>query len=110
MTHDEVQAWLDRFAPWEEPTRGRQAVVDEWLAQRDPPGSWQAAYEPVAVEGDVAVTRGVSRYFEPDGSPKRTYHNVWVLRFDRDGRCSSFTDWYMREPGPEPPEPAESAA
>ena len=88
-------------SPWEEPTRGRQAVVDAWLAHKDPPGSWQASWEPVALEGDVAVTRGVSRYFEADGPPKRTYHNVWILRFDAWGRCSSYTDWFMPEPQPD---------
>jgi len=126
MNHDDVQAWLDhyveawrtydprligdlfsddveyRFVPWDEPTRGRQAVVEAWLAHQDPPDSWQASWEPVALERDVAVTRGVSRYFEPDGSPRVTYHNVFVLRFDPYGRCASFTDWFMREPGPEP--------
>jgi hypothetical protein len=126
MNRDDVQAWLDRyveawrtydraligdlfsedveyrFVPWEEPTHGRQAGVETWLANQDPPGSWQASWEPVALDGDVAVTRGVSRYFEPDGSPKLTYHNVFVLRFDPYGQCASFTDWFMREPEPQP--------
>lgn len=26
------------------------------------------------------------------------YHNLWVLRFTDDGRCRSFTEWYMEAP------------
>src|ERR671931_389438 len=43
------------YHPWEEPLRGRTAIVSDWLANQDPPGSWEAAYQPVAVDGDVAV-------------------------------------------------------
>lgn len=125
MNHSDVQAWLDRyveawrtydraligdlfsedaeylFHPWDEPVLGRQAIVDAWFEDQDAPGTWQAAYEPVAVEGDVAVARGLSRYFHADGSLARVYQNLWILRFDEDGRCRSFTEWYMKEPDTE---------
>ncbi|HEX8132750.1 MAG TPA: nuclear transport factor 2 family protein, partial [Actinomycetes bacterium] len=43
-----------RYHPWDEPVRGRAAIVADWRADQDPPGSWEAAYEPLAVDGDVA--------------------------------------------------------
>jgi hypothetical protein len=27
------------------------------------------------------------------------YSNLWVIRFDADGRCREFTEWYMRRNG-----------
>lgn len=130
MTHDDVQAWLDRYVeawrtydaerigdlfsadaeyryhPWDDPVRGRAAIVTTWLepsgsaSQRDAPGSWDASYEPLFVADDVAVTTGTTRYFGPDGSLVRVYHNLWVLRFDAEGRAREFSEWYMKEPAP----------
>jgi hypothetical protein len=69
--------------------------VADWLANQDPPGSWEAAYQPVAVDGDVAVSTGRSRYFEADGSLAREYWNSYLLAFDGAGRCRQFTEWFM---------------
>jgi hypothetical protein len=87
-----------RWHPWdegEEMVVGRQAIVDAWLGDRDDPGSWTAEYEPYAVEGDDAVAVGVSRYLKDDGSLDREYHNVFLCRFDDDGRCREFTELFM---------------
>jgi ketosteroid isomerase-like protein len=87
-----------RWHPWdegEEMVVGRQAIVDAWLGDRDDPGSWTAEYEPYAVEGDDAVAIGVSRYLQDDGSLDREYHNVFLCRFDADGRCREFTELFL---------------
>jgi hypothetical protein len=114
MTRERVQAWLDayvsawrsydagaigalfsdaaeyRYHPYDEPLRGRQAIVDDWLDDRDEPGSWEAAYEPLLVEGDAAVATGETRY-----ANGRVFSNLFVLEFNDEGRCRSFTEWYM---------------
>ena len=87
-----------RYRPWYEPVRGRDAIVRDWLEDRDEPGSWDAQYEPWAVDGDAAVARGTTAYFRPDGSVEQRYHNVFLMRFDGEGRCREFTEWYMNEP------------
>jgi hypothetical protein len=87
-----------RWHPWdegEEMVVGRQAIVDAWLGDRDDPSSWTAAYEPYAVDGDDAVAVGVSRYLKDDGSLDREYHNVFLCRFDAEGRCREFTELFM---------------
>jgi uncharacterized protein (TIGR02246 family) len=76
---------------------GRDAIVAAWLDEGDPPGSWQAAYEPYAVEDDRAVAIGRSEYFASGKGAARIYHNAYLLRFDADGRCAEFTEFYMRE-------------
>src|ERR671914_328363 len=87
-----------RYHPWDEGDdvpRGRDAIVSDWVepegqaSQRDEPGSWEAQYEPYAVDGSRAVAVGWSRYFtDATGSAERTlYHNAYLLEFDDDGRC-----------------------
>lgn len=91
-----------RFQPWDgdgEAVRGRAAIVANWLETPDEPDSWEAAYEPWAVDGDRSVALGTSRYLATDDAPEAEFHNVFLLRFDDDGRCVEFTDVYMRRPG-----------
>ncbi|MEA2609382.1 MAG: hypothetical protein QOJ75_1625 [Chloroflexota bacterium] len=127
MTRDDVQRWLDayiaawrtydpaaigdlfseaaeyRFHPWDEPVRGRDAIVRAWVApgdnesQRDEPDAWEARYEPYAVEGDRAVAVGWSRYRAEGDTPEKLYHNCYLLEFDADGRCRGFTEFFIEQ-------------
>jgi ketosteroid isomerase-like protein len=96
-----------RFHPSDKPTVGREAVVEAWLgegdhagaSEPDQPGTFEAEYHPVAVEGQAAVAVGRSSYRdEPGGEIKRVYDNCFVMRFDDDGRCAEFTEWFMLQP------------
>ena len=124
MTHEQLQDWLDRYLeawrtydpeqiadlfsedavyryhPYDEPITGRDAVVRSWTGEggpdRDEPGTWEASYESYAIDGDRAVATGRSSYRrEPGGDFYRTYYNCFVMRFDDEGRCSEFTEWFM---------------
>jgi hypothetical protein len=122
MNSSDVQAWLDayvaawranerepievlftddaeyRYSPWdagEGMVHGLEAIVASWLKQPDDPGAWDAHYEPYAVEGERAVAVGWSRYAARDDQPERTYHNAYLLEFAPDGRCRSFTEFFM---------------
>ena len=92
MDHAAFKAWLDRyidawrlldpvaigdlfspdvryaFDPFEEAVVGRPAVVAAWLADPDEPGSWEADYEVLAIDGDVCVAHGRTRYLTDDRS------------------------------------------
>ena len=123
MDRARVQAWLDAYVhawktydkdaignlfsedvtycydPYSVPIRGREAVVASWLEQPDSPGTYDGHYEPLLIEGDYAVTNGRSRYFEQDGStPRAEWDNLFVLRFDSEGRCMEYREWYMPRP------------
>ena len=96
-----------RYHPYDEPITGREAVVGSWLGEgdlngastRDAPGTYAAQYEPVAVDCDVVVATGISSYRErPEGPVVRTYHNCFVMRFDSDGNCREFTEYYHKRP------------
>jgi len=95
-----------RYHPYDEPVVGRDAVVASWLGEggadgastRDEPGTYDATYSPVAVDGEVVVATGTSRYSdEPDGPVTKVFHNCFVMRFDADGRCREFTEYYTKE-------------
>ncbi len=124
MDHEGFQRWLDayvdawrtydegaigalfsedahyRYHPWDQGddvVAGRDAIVANWVADRDAPGSWTAEYRPWAIEGDRAVAVGVSRYYGDDRTTvEREYHNVFLCRFDTEGRCREFTELFLR--------------
>lgn len=96
-----------RYHPYDEPISGRAEVVASWLGEsdsedastRDEPGTYDAAYAPVAVAGDVVVATGRSTYRDHPGGPVvRVYENCFVMRFDDDGRCREFTEYYLLRP------------
>jgi hypothetical protein len=96
-----------RYHPYDEPIVGRDAVVASWLGEsasddastRDAPGTYEADYSPVAVDGDTVVATGTTRYRDSAGGPVvRTYANCFVMRFDAEGRCSEFTEYYLQHP------------
>jgi len=131
MEHAAFQSWLDRYIdawrlldpiaigdlfssdvryaydPFEEAVVGRKAVVESWLVDPDEPGSWEADYEVLAIDGDAHVAHGRTRYLTDDRSGiDREFANVFVCRFDAEGRCREFTEYYMRRrPEAEPDEP-----
>jgi ketosteroid isomerase-like protein len=117
MEREAVQAWIDAYLdawrsntpeqiaalfaedatyaynPWEDPLRGRETIVADWLDEPDEPDSWEAEYRPMLVDNRRAIITGETRY--ADG---KIYSNLFVTDFDDDGRCRAFTEWYMRHP------------
>jgi ketosteroid isomerase-like protein len=117
VSQEDVQRWLDAYVeawrtydqqaigalftedadyaytPVGEPVHGRDAIVEDWLKDRDEPGSWQASYRPLVVEEDRAVAVGRTTY--ADG---KMFENLYVLRFAGDGRCTELTEWYWQHP------------
>jgi ketosteroid isomerase-like protein len=83
-----------RYHSYDEPVVGREAIAADWLEEPDEPGSWEAEYSCYAVDGGRAVAVGTSSY-PREG---KVYDNVFLLQFDGDGRCSDFTEWYVKRP------------
>jgi ketosteroid isomerase-like protein len=86
-----------RYNPYDEPVRGREAIVANWLENRDRPNTYTAEYQPVAVEGLTAVAHGRTLYYAADGKTvQRQYDNIFVMQFDGEGRCTDFCEWFMQ--------------
>jgi uncharacterized protein (TIGR02246 family) len=77
--------------PFAEPWQGRQAIVQNWLARKDEPGSWSFRYEVLATGEDLGVVRGWTRYLKPE----REFSNIWMVRLDETGRAEEFTEWWV---------------
>lgn len=78
---------------------GREAIVKAWLDEEEA-GSWEAAYEPLAIEGEVHVSIGWTRYADEAGALRDDYSNIFMCRFDEAGQCAEFSEWWMRAPSP----------
>ena len=78
------------MAPFKEPHRGLAAIERLWEAERaGPEEEFTLATEIVAVEGDTGVARAEVHYAEPP----QHYRDLWIVRFDSDGRCLAFEEW-----------------
>jgi ketosteroid isomerase-like protein len=78
-------------SPWATPIEGLAAIRDLWEAEREGPDeAFTMASEVVAVDGHTAVVRVAVDYGEPD--PRR-WRDLWVVRFEADGRCGAFEEW-----------------
>lgn len=96
------------YDPEDEVVRGRDAIVRDWIepdgnaSTRDEPNTYDARYEPYAVDGDRAVAVGTSSYWTDATRSKleRIYYNVFLLRFDDGGRCIDFTEYFLKGPDP----------
>jgi hypothetical protein len=120
LSHNDVQAWIDAYVrAWrtydpeaigdlfsedaayayhpydqgDEVVRGREAIVANWLEERDEPGTWESSLGPLVVEGNRAVAEGTITYANGD-----LFWNLWTLRFGDDGRCAEFVEWFMVRP------------
>ena len=90
-----------RYHPFEAPVIGRLAIVASWVDDQDPPGTYDASYEPIAIDGDLAVAQGRSRYFKDASKSEldRVFDNLFLIQFDDQGRCRSFREWFMSPRG-----------
>jgi hypothetical protein len=124
LTRDRFASWLERYiAAWrsadpaaigdlfsehvtysqnggQSSVEGREAVVADWLeASYEPELTWEASYEPLALEEELHIAIGSTRYLRQDGS-REEFSNIFVCRFDDEGRCDDLREWWMRAPSP----------
>ncbi len=124
LTRDQFADWLDRYiAAWrsgdpaeigdlfseevvysqnggQTSLEGRAAVVADWLADAyEPEAEWEASYEPLAIEEQVHVAVGSTRYLRENGVHE-DFSNIFVCRFDDDERCCDLREWWMLAPSP----------
>ena len=117
VTREQVQAWLDAYVdawrscepstigalfsadatyayhPYDEPERGREAIVASWLSEPDAARSWEARYAPLS---STALARSrPARPSTPTAGASRTSSSCASTR---DGRCSEFVEWYIENP------------
>lgn len=87
------------YTPFDQPLRGRGAIIASWLEQADSPGTYDAQYKPLIIQENTAVVNGRTQYFKADGKTlQREFDNLFIIRFDEQGSCTEFREWYMQRP------------
>jgi ketosteroid isomerase-like protein len=77
-------------APFRTAWRGREEIIKGWIEIRDDPDGFPTfAWSPLVETSELAIVQGVTAY------PDTMYSNLWVIRFDADGRSREFTEWFM---------------
>lgn len=76
-----------------EPAVGIDAIVANWLENKDEPGDTEFEWKLLAVDGEVAIARCVTSYVKQ--TPPVTYDNLFVVRIADDGRATEYTDWWI---------------
>jgi len=77
------------MSPYEEPVHGLESIGALWERERTGPDEeFELSAELVAVEGDTAVARVEVAYARGE-----RYRDLWIVRFDEDGRCREFEEW-----------------
>jgi ketosteroid isomerase-like protein len=80
-----------RMSPYEQPAIGLAEIAQLWEREREGPDeAFEMRHEVVAVEGDTAIVRVEVKY---GGLGREEYRDLWIARFDPDGRCREFEEW-----------------
>ena len=72
---------------------GHREIVEWWQGIGDHPDNWDFEWLLLVETDDLAVITATTRYFDPAAS----YRNLFVIKFDEDGLCRDFTEWYIEE-------------
>lgn len=72
---------------------GVDEIVERWIEIEDHPENWEFQWLPIVENDELAVVVGNTRYL----NPPMVYRNLFVIRFDENGLCNDFTEWYIEE-------------
>jgi ketosteroid isomerase-like protein len=76
-------------SPWAKPVVGLDAIAAMWEDERDGPDEpFTMTAEVVAADGPVGVVRVEVAY-----ERSVTWRDLWIVRLDAQGRCTSFEEW-----------------
>jgi SnoaL-like domain len=81
-------------SPWARPVEGLAAIAGFWEDEREGPDEgFTMEHEILAIDGTTAVVRVSVDYDGSETTPAQRWRDLWVIRFDADGRCLAFEEW-----------------
>lgn len=91
--------------PFSEPTRGRDAIIANWLERQDPTGTTSFTWQLLSESDGLAFVQGETIY------PHERYSNLWVIRLapvigsaesaePAMPQATEFTEWWMDQSKP----------
>ena len=83
-----------RTAPWRDPWRGVDEIVENWLECRDEPDTYTFRWEVLDASPRRHFVRGETTYL---GDEPSRYSNLWIVELAPNGRARGFTEWWMNQ-------------
>ncbi len=120
-TREEFSVWLERYGeawkrtdahaagqlftenavyyevPFEEPVRGRPAIVEYWDGVRGH-RDVELTYEVLAVTDDLGIARLQDAFTRVASGRRAQYDGIFVVHFDADLKCREFREWWVEIP------------
>ena len=90
-----------RYHPYDEPIRGRERGRRARGSRTTPTSAGHLRRRLRAGRGRRRRSRSPpapAPTHDPDGSVRAVYDNCFLIRFDADGRCREFTEWFVKRP------------
>jgi hypothetical protein len=95
---------LYHYGPFQEPIRGRETIVANWVAGSGQQSGVEYRFEVLAVQGDLGIAHWVVSYRQASGQRKRfELDGILVLRFNSAMECVEHREWFSSREV-EPPE------
>jgi SnoaL-like protein len=88
------------FGPFREDLRGRDRIVDVWVADPGAQRDIEFEHEPLAVEGNRGIAHWRTSFTDAATGARVTLDGVLVLTFDDEGRCTEHREWFNRHEEP----------
>ena len=83
------------YGPFGEPTRGRDAIVEEWVAGGvGEDFVWRS--EALAVAGRQGIAHFAVSFVDPLSRRSTEMDGIFLADFDVEGRCVEFREWYEK--------------
>jgi SnoaL-like protein len=121
MTEDMLRSWLDAYGraweardpeavialfaedgtyqetPFVEPMCGRPAIAAYWSRATGPHTNVHFEYEVLALDSNQGIARWCCSFVRVPVKASLKLYGIFVLQFDREGRCQSLREWWHRQ-------------
>jgi len=86
--------------PYEEPLRGRPAIMRYWSEAVSNQGDIHFNFEIVASTMEVGVAHWSASFNRIKSNTRMEIDGVFLLKFDEDNRCKSLREWWFHRSSP----------
>jgi SnoaL-like protein len=86
-----------QITPFEEPVRGRAAIIAYWRRVAETEREIVFGYEVLSVTVDVGIARWWASFLIVPERLQTRLDGIFVVSFDEDGRCKALREWWHKE-------------
>lgn len=84
--------------PFDDPIHGREAIYKYWEKGAQMLTDKTSSYEVLSVKDNVGIARWRSKFTSKVTSKRKALDCIFVVRFDEDGKCDLFREWWHIQP------------